>query len=119
MITPHVKRTLLATTLGLAVAVGGVATASTAQAAATGDTKMSCSTVKITGKKVAVRMPDRGDTVADSNDRVTRYVYRGDKLKTCVIAQGYGRTYKKCGKVGYDWYIVRGGQVPITCAKSL
>lgn len=47
MITQRVKRTLLATTMGLAVAAGGVATASTAQAADTGHTKISCSAVKI------------------------------------------------------------------------
>ncbi|WP_331731909.1 hypothetical protein OG613_49230 (plasmid) [Streptomyces sp. NBC_00015] len=43
----RVKRTLLAATMGLTVAVGGIATASTAQAADTGHTKISCSAVKI------------------------------------------------------------------------
>ncbi|MFM9462690.1 hypothetical protein ACKI1K_07530 [Streptomyces scabiei] len=47
MIPQRVKHTLLATAMGLAVAAGGVATASTAQAADTGHTKVSCSAVKI------------------------------------------------------------------------
>lgn len=43
----RVKHALLATTMGLTVAVGGIATASTAQAADTGHTTISCSAVKI------------------------------------------------------------------------
>ncbi|MEU6351584.1 hypothetical protein ABZ896_19950 [Streptomyces sp. NPDC047072] len=102
--------------LGLSLVGAGLATAGSAQAA-TSAKASSCITIKITGKKVAVRIPDRGDTVADSNDPVARYVYRGDKLKSCVIANGYGTSYNKCNKKGYDWYIVTGGQVPLTCAK--
>lgn len=102
--------------LGLSLAGVGLVSASAAQAA-TPTKASSCITIKITGKKVAVRIPDRGDTVADSNDPVARYVYRGDKLKSCVIANGYGTSYNKCNKKGYDWYIVTGGQVPLTCAK--
>ncbi|WP_406439076.1 hypothetical protein OHB14_51570 [Streptomyces sp. NBC_01613] len=104
--------------LSLAVVAGGLAMAAPAQAQ-TSARSTSCSTVQITGKKVAVRMPDPDDTVADSNDRVTRYVYRGDKLTTCIVAIGRGQTYKKCGRTGYDWYIVRGGQIPVTCAKDV
>ncbi|MEU5476874.1 hypothetical protein [Streptomyces mirabilis] len=47
MITQRLKRTVVATTMGLAVAAGGLATASTAQAYDTGHTKVSCSAVKI------------------------------------------------------------------------
>ncbi|MFJ9410921.1 hypothetical protein [Streptomyces sp. NPDC101393] len=100
---------------GLAVLGAGLATAAPAQAGV--PKTAACTTIKITGKKVAVRMPDEGDTVADANDRVTRYVHKGDKLRSCLIANGYSQSYNKCGKTGHDWFLVRGGQVPLTCAK--
>lgn len=67
MITQRVKRTLVATTMGLAVAAGGVATASTAQAYDTGHTKISCSAVKI------CKAPSKTATVVGIG-------YRGDKV---------------------------------------
>ncbi|MEU7108537.1 hypothetical protein ACFQ2B_35900 [Streptomyces stramineus] len=103
---------------GLAILGAGLATAAPAQAEVP-KRAAACTTIKITGKKVAVRMPDSGDTVADADDRVTRYVHKGDKLRSCIIANGYSQTYNKCGKTGHDWYIVRGGQVPVTCAKRV
>ncbi|MFE0101699.1 hypothetical protein [Streptomyces sp. NPDC059009] len=103
---------------GLAVLGTGLATAGSAQAVAP-KKAAACTTIKITGKKVAVRMPDNGDTVADSDDPVTRYVRKGDKLRSCLIANGYSQSYNKCGRTGHDWFIVRGGQVPLTCAKRV
>ncbi|MFD4574731.1 hypothetical protein ACFWNK_21915 [Streptomyces sp. NPDC058417] len=47
MISQRVKHTLVVTTMGLGVAVGGLATASAAHAYDTGHTKISCSAVKI------------------------------------------------------------------------
>lgn len=67
MITQRVKRTLLATTMGLAVAAGGVVTASTAHAADTGHTRVSCSAVKIR------KAPSKTATVVGIG-------YRGDKV---------------------------------------
>ncbi|MGW2425243.1 hypothetical protein ACWC0C_39395 [Streptomyces sp. NPDC001709] len=66
MITQRVKCTLLATTMGLALAAGGVATASTAQAA-TGHTKISCSAANIR------KAPSKAATVLGVG-------YRGDKV---------------------------------------
>ncbi|MBM7173984.1 hypothetical protein JQK87_37635 [Streptomyces sp. G44] len=109
-------RCSMASLFGIAVIGTGLAAAGTAQAAVPAKAS-SCTTIKITGKKVAVRMPDRGDKVADSDDPVTRYVHKGDKLRSCLIAKGFSTTYNKCHKTGTDWYLVRGGQVPLTCAK--
>ncbi|MEV5282654.1 hypothetical protein ACFYMW_35840 [Streptomyces sp. NPDC006692] len=67
MIAQRTKRAILATTMGLAVAAGGLATASTAQAADTGHTKISCSAVKIR------KAPAKTATVLGVG-------YRGDKI---------------------------------------
>jgi hypothetical protein len=77
--------------------------------------------IKITGKKVAVRRPEGDAKVARPDSPVVRYVHRGDVIRNnfCVIALGRtngGPLYRKCGKDGYNWYIVVGGQVPVTCA---
>jgi nickel-dependent lactate racemase len=67
VITQRLKRTVVATTMGLAVAAGGLATASTAQAYDTGHTKVSCSAVKIRkapSKHATVGIGYRGDKVA-------------------------------------------------------
>ena len=64
----RVKRALLATSMGLTLAAGGLATASTAQAADTGHTKISCSAVKIrkapSKNSAAVGVGYRNDKVA-------------------------------------------------------
>ncbi|MEV8601126.1 hypothetical protein AB0465_14745 [Streptomyces griseoviridis] len=82
MITQRVKRSLVATTMGLAVAAGGLATASAAQAYDTGHTKISCSAVKIR------KAPSRTSTVVGIG-------YRGDKVAYDQWA------YKKAEK---KWY---------------
>ncbi len=79
MITQRLKRTLLTTTMGLAVAAGGLATASTAQAYDTGRTKVSCSAVR--------KAPLKHATVVDIG-------YRGDKV-----------AYNQCAyKRAEKWY---------------
>ncbi|MDH2390113.1 hypothetical protein QCN29_15190 [Streptomyces sp. HNM0663] len=67
MITQRVKRTLVSTTIGLAIATGGLATTSAAEAADTGHTKISCSAVKIR------KAPSKTATVVGIG-------YRGDKV---------------------------------------
>jgi hypothetical protein len=67
IVRQRVKRAVVATTLGLAVAAGGLATASTAQAADTGHTKISCSAVKIR------KAPSKSSAVVGIG-------YRGDKV---------------------------------------
>ncbi|MEY6563476.1 hypothetical protein AB8B12_00620, partial [Streptomyces sp. PGLac3x] len=52
------------------------------------------------------------------SDPVVRWVYRGDRLRSCVMTFNRGsETYRACGKAGQDWYVVRGGQIPKTCAR--
>ncbi|KES02975.1 hypothetical protein BU52_33025 [Streptomyces toyocaensis] len=73
---------------------------------------------KVTGKKVAVRMPKGDAPVASSNSPVVRYLHRGDVVTSCVEAIARtqsGPAYRKCGRDGHVWRIVRGGQVPATC----
>ena len=69
MIPQRVKHALLATTMGLTAAAGGIATASTATAQAydTGTTKISCSAVKV-HKSYSTTSTVRG------------IAYRGDKM---------------------------------------
>uniref|UniRef100_A0AAU2ABX6 SH3 domain-containing protein n=1 Tax=Streptomyces sp. NBC_00093 TaxID=2975649 RepID=A0AAU2ABX6_9ACTN len=71
----HAQRALAAASLGLAVAVGVLATASTAQAYDTGTTKISCSAVKVR-KSPSTTAGAVG--VAYRNDRISydQWVYR-------------------------------------------
>ncbi|MEU9523695.1 hypothetical protein [Streptomyces sp. NPDC048224] len=76
---------------------------------------------RVTGKKVAVRKPASGP-VAAPNSPVVRYLHRGDVVTSCVAAIARtqsGPAYRKCGKGGHVWRIVRGGQVPATCLAKL
>ncbi len=75
---------------------------------------------KVTGKKVAVRMPEGTAPVAAPDSPVVRYLHRGDVVRSCVEAIARtqsGPAYRKCAKGGHIWRIVRGGQVPATCLK--
>ncbi|MEV5703316.1 hypothetical protein AB0L55_38265 [Streptomyces anthocyanicus] len=77
---------------------------------------------EVTGKKVAVRMPEGNAPVASPDSPVVRYLHRGDVVTSCVEAIARtesGPAYRKCGRGGYVWRIVRGGQVPATCLKRL
>ncbi|MFI9771905.1 hypothetical protein ACIHJG_34325 [Streptomyces sp. NPDC052415] len=67
IVRQRLTRAVVATALGLAVAAGGLATASTAQAADTGHTRISCSAVKIR------KAPSRSATVVGIG-------YRGNKV---------------------------------------
>ncbi|MFE7909986.1 hypothetical protein [Streptomyces albogriseolus] len=74
----------------------------------------------VTGKKVAVRRPADNAPVASPDSPVVRYLYRGDVVTSCVEAIARtqsGPAYRKCGRDGHVWRIVRGGQVPATCLK--
>ncbi|MFF4752265.1 hypothetical protein ACWD5R_45745 [Streptomyces sp. NPDC002514] len=73
---------------------------------------------------MAVRRPAGDAPVARLDSLVVRYVRRGEVIRNnyCLIAQGRtysGPLYHECSKDGWNWYIVVGGQVPVTCAKRL
>ncbi|MFF7115424.1 hypothetical protein ACFY91_24375 [Streptomyces albogriseolus] len=74
----RLQRAVIAGALGLAVASGGIATASTAQAADTGTDKISCSAVKVrksySTSSTAVGVAYKGDTITYS-----RWVYQKAK----------------------------------------
>jgi hypothetical protein len=75
---------------------------------------------KVTGKKVAVRMPEGNAPVAGPDSPVVRYLHRGDVVRSCVEAIARtqsGPAYHKCGRGGHVWRIIQGGQVPATCLK--
>ncbi|MEU9522806.1 hypothetical protein [Streptomyces sp. NPDC048224] len=75
---------------------------------------------EVIGRKVAVRMPEGNKPVASPDSPVVRYLHRGDVVTSCVEALARtqsGPAYRKCGKGGHVWRIVRGGQVPATCLK--
>lgn len=77
---------------------------------------------EVTGRKVAVRMPESNKPVASPDSPVVRYLHRGDVVTSCVEAIARtqsGPAYHKCGRGGHVWRIVRGGQVPATCLKRL
>ncbi|MFI7396230.1 hypothetical protein [Streptomyces tendae] len=77
---------------------------------------------EVTGKKVAVRMPEDSKPVASPDSPVVRYLHRGDVVTSCIEALARtwsGPAYRKCGRGGHVWRIVRGGQVPATCLKRL
>ncbi len=112
--------TALAT--GMIVVIGGMAAPKvsagvTEQATAA----KACSTrYEVTGRKVAVRMPEGNAPVASPDSPVVRYLHRGDVVTSCVEAIARtesGPAYRKCGRGGHVWRIVRGGQVPATCLK--
>jgi hypothetical protein len=73
-----------------------------------------CITVRVTGKKVAVRYDPEVD------GRIVRWMHQGQREESCLIAIGRGESeddrYAKCGKRGWDWYLVKGGYIPVTCA---
>ncbi|WP_327425795.1 hypothetical protein [Streptomyces sp. NBC_01236] len=53
---------------------------------------------------------------------MVRYVHRGDILKTCYTAiarTNSGPANHKCGKDGWTWHVMYGGQIPATCAKRV
>ncbi|MFD6825881.1 hypothetical protein ACFWC5_36895 [Streptomyces sp. NPDC060085] len=50
------------------------------------------------------------------------YVRRGDILASCTAAIARtpsGAAYRKCGRTGSIWRVVRGGQIPATCLRRI
>ncbi|GAA2657550.1 hypothetical protein [Streptomyces vastus] len=117
-------RPITAALLGLVAWCGVLTPSVPAGALAQSKAEATHCKIRITGKKVAVRMPEGGAKVARPDSPVVRYVHRGDVItnRFCIIALGRtndGPLYRKCGRDGYNWYIVAGGQVPVTCAQRV
>lgn len=89
-----------------------------------GTANSSCATkYKVTGRVVAVRRPAWNDgPVARPDSPVDHYVHRGDVLVSCFDALARterGPAYRKCGRTGSVWRVVRGGQIPATCVRRI
>ncbi|GHI98160.1 hypothetical protein TPA0906_00260 [Streptomyces olivaceus] len=120
---------ILKTTLALAASatvLAGTAVAASPAAATTAPAAAAAASCtikwKVTGGKVAVRKPKGNAPVASPNSPVVRYLHRGDVVTSCVEAIARtqsGPAYRKCGRGGHVWRIVKGGQVPATCLKRL
>ncbi|MEY2244891.1 hypothetical protein AB8A21_18585 [Streptomyces sp. BF23-18] len=78
---------------------------------------------KVTGRVVAVRRPAwNGGLVARPDSPVDHYVHRGDVLVSCfdaIARTERGPAYRKCGRTGSVWRVVRGGQIPATCVHRI
>ncbi|MER7982749.1 hypothetical protein [Streptomyces sp. NPDC095817] len=60
--------------------------------------------------------------MARSDSPVDHYVHRGDVLASCTAAIARtlgGPAYRKCGRTGSVWRVVRGGQIPATCLRRI
>ncbi|MGP3949590.1 hypothetical protein [Streptomyces sp. 7N604] len=92
-----------------------IATGSVADPAAAATYR--CKSVRVTGQTVAVRYDP------DPRARIVRYVRRGDVLRSCFThlgrAESSGDYYRACDKRGLDWYWVKGGTIPTTCARKI
>jgi hypothetical protein len=69
-------------------------------------------------RKVAVHRPAWNEgPVATTRSPVVRYLRKGERVTSCVVAVGRGASrYLECGG-GSLWRVVPGGQVPARCLK--
>lgn len=67
-------------------------------------------------RKVAVHRPAWNEgQVATTRSPVERYLRRGERVTSCVVAVGREASrYRECGG-GRLWRVVPGGQVPARC----
>ncbi|MGW6486234.1 hypothetical protein [Streptomyces sp. NPDC055056] len=113
------------TSVAAAAVLAGVLTAPAAWAAVParpGAAGAACTTTyTVTGGTVAVRRPAWNDgPVARPDSPVDHYVHRGDVFASCTVAIARtpsGPAYRKCGRTGSTWRVVRGGQIPATCLR--
>ncbi|MCF1646026.1 hypothetical protein [Streptomyces indiaensis] len=72
---------------------------------------------------MAVRRPAWNDgPVATTTSPLHHYLHRGDRVTSCTVVVARtetGPAYRKRGKAGSLWRIVRGGQVPQTYLKRV
>ncbi|MPY38171.1 hypothetical protein FNH09_45285 [Streptomyces adustus] len=114
----HLTRRLLTTTAAVAAVLATALSAApptTAAAAAVAP----CTSTWQAVQKVAVRMPAWNEgPVATTRSPIVRYLHRGERVRSCVVAVGRNSwsQYHECGG-GSLWRIVRGGQVPSGCLR--
>ncbi|MEU6460163.1 hypothetical protein [Streptomyces sp. NPDC047065] len=118
------RRILMMLVSGALVVVTGLVTAPHASAGIPERAAAAACTARyeVVGKKVAVRKPTNNAPVAAADSPVVRYLHRGDVVRSCVAAIARtesGPAYRKCGRGGHVWRVVRGGQAPATCLRKL
>ncbi|MFD7879804.1 hypothetical protein ACFV5G_37955 [Streptomyces sp. NPDC059766] len=112
----HLTRRLSTTAAAFLLATA-LSTAPPATAAPTASAP--CTSMWEAVHKAAVRKPAGNEgPVATTVSPLVRYLRRGEKVRSCVVAIGRGgrSAYRECGG-GSQWRIVLGGQVPARCLK--
>ncbi|MGX1541318.1 hypothetical protein [Streptomyces adustus] len=112
----HLTRRLFTAAAAFVLATA-LSTAPPAAAAPTASAP--CTSMWEAAHKVAVRKPAGNEgPVATTASPLVRYLRRGEKVRSCVVAIGRGgrSAYRECGG-GSQWRIVLGGQVPARCLK--
>lgn len=74
------------------------------------------------GAGVAVADAWNDGPVARPDSPVDHYVHRGAVLVSCTDAIArteQGPAYRKCGRAGSVWRVMRGGQIPATCVRRI
>ncbi|MEU2624613.1 hypothetical protein ABZ642_41990 [Streptomyces sp. NPDC007157] len=110
----HLTRRLLTTAAAVAAVL---ATALSATPPATAAVSAPCTSTWKAVQRVPVRKPAWNEgSVATTRSPVVRYLRRGERVPSCVVAVGRDgwSQYRECGG-GSLWRIVPGGQVPARC----
>lgn len=81
---------------------------------------MSCASTWAAVQRVAVRKPAWNEgPVATTGSPVVRYLRKGERVTSCVVAAGREASrYLECGG-GRLWRVVHGGQVPARCLRRV
>ncbi|MFG2949484.1 hypothetical protein [Streptomyces adustus] len=117
----HLTRRLFTTAAAfvLATALSTAPPAAAAPTASAPTVSAPCTSMWEAVQRAAVRKPAGNEgPVATTMSPLVRYLRRGEKVRSCVVAVGRGgrSAYRECGG-GSQWRIVLGGQVPARCLK--
>ncbi|MGY4983765.1 hypothetical protein ACWCYL_42740 [Streptomyces sp. 900105755] len=79
-----------------------------------------CTSTWAAVQRVAVRKPVWNEgPVATAGSPVVRYLRKGERVTSCVVAVGRDASrYRECGG-GSLWRVVPGGQVPARCLERV
>ncbi|MGW2689959.1 hypothetical protein ACWC6I_43270 [Streptomyces sp. NPDC001414] len=116
----HVTRRMLTTTAAVAAVLGAALSAAPpAPAAPSRIAAAPCTSTWTAVQRIPVRKPAWNEgPVATTRSPIVRYLRKGERVTSCVVAVGRGgwSQYRECGG-GSLWRIVPGGQVPSTCLR--
>ncbi|MFJ9350974.1 hypothetical protein [Streptomyces sp. NPDC101237] len=116
----HLIRRLLTMAAAAAVVIATlVSAAPSAPAASAAPRAALCRSTWTAVQRAAVRKPAWNEgPVASTRAPIVRYLRKGERVTSCVIAGGRGgwSQYPECGG-GTLWRVVPGGQVPSRCLR--